>query len=559
MNKQKLAEYWKTRNENLFLNGEQDVLVQTNRIKKLYQQALKQIETQINVYYGKYASENGISMEESRKLLTKSELKDFKNDISGFIDYAKNHKLDDDYIKNLRIMQYRAKLSRVEELKAKINFEVQRLKGKVVDETTDILSDTYTEGYYNTIFNNQKLFGFGTDFVGLNARAVQKAILTPYMEENYKDVYWRNNKNLELILNQQIPQGILLGYNPKKVASIAETKLKTDYNKTVRLVRTEYNLILNDSIAAGYKACGIEKYELLATLDSRTSEICQELDGMVVDLNKKEVGINYPPFHPNCRTTTVPYFEPDEIDEEYGIGTRIAKGEDGKYYKVPANTTYKEWSDNLVTDKKGNTTFKSDKVIKKATSDVNEWKNSLSQPEIDALQNYSWKEYGDTSVANFEDINKYLRSGEVSKVGEQVIKNSINYLDSAIDKFKLDKDLIVYRGVDTPSLIEQAIGEKKYTRNLDGLNMYLKNKTLENKAFTSTSLSQKEAAEFGLGYNTAVLRINVPKGTRGAYIDQVSRISREKEFLLGRNTKFNIKSIRLDSKLEKFVINCDLI
>ena len=89
--------------------------------------------------------------------------------------------------------------------------------------------------------------------------------------------------------------------------------------------------------------------------------------------------------------------------------------------------------------------------------------------------------------------------------------------------------------------------------------MYLKNATLENKAFTSTSVSKQEAANFGLGSSTAVMRINVPKGTKGAYIDKVSKISREKEFLLGRDTKFKIKNIRMDDRLERWIINCDLV
>jgi uncharacterized protein with gpF-like domain len=47
-------------------------------------------------------------------------------------------------------------------------------------------------------------------------------------------------------------------------------------------------------------------------LDSRTSEICRELNGKRFKLSEAEVGVNYPPMHPNCRSTTQLV-----LDEEY--------------------------------------------------------------------------------------------------------------------------------------------------------------------------------------------------------------------------------------------------
>lgn len=84
----------------------------------------------------------------------------------------------------------------------------------------------------------------------------------------------------------------------------------------------------------------VERYEILATLDSRTSEICRSLDGKVFAMKDYEVGVTAPPFHPYCRTTTVPYF-----DDEFTVGEeRVARDEGtGKTYYVPGDMTYKEW------------------------------------------------------------------------------------------------------------------------------------------------------------------------------------------------------------------------
>lgn len=51
-------------------------------------------------------------------------------------------------------------------------------------------------------------------------------------------------------------------------------------------------------------------------MDNLTSEICSELDGKVFDTKDAQVDKNYPPMHPNCRSTTIPYTGDDRVSEE---------------------------------------------------------------------------------------------------------------------------------------------------------------------------------------------------------------------------------------------------
>lgn len=337
-------EYWVKRNEKVFLAGEKDALQVATDLQKNYNQAIRNIENEINIFYGKYATTAQLDMNEVKKLLNKSELKSFKEYLDDMIAYSKKAGMTKQYINDLKLLRIKLRVSRLEELKTKMNFEIEKLSHEVDNKVGNMIGKTYEKAYYKTIYNIQKFTALDFSFTELNLKAIEKAISTKYMAENYSQVLWRNKESLKLILNQQIPQGIILGYNPKKVASIASKKLDTNYKSTVRLVRTEYNLILNDAVAKGYKEAGIEKYQLLATLDSRTSDICISMDGQIFELAKSEVGVNYPPFHPNCRTTTIPYFEPDEFDE---AGQRIARDEQGRNYYVPGSLTYKEWYEHL--------------------------------------------------------------------------------------------------------------------------------------------------------------------------------------------------------------------
>ena len=313
---EKQIEYWQTRAENNFLAGEKDAFDVAKDLKSLYNNAVKEINEKIEVFYGKYTEETGLSLEEAKQLLNKSELKDFKHYLNECIKYKKENDIP---TKQYELLKLKTKISRLDELETQIQFELDKLTNASKDEIQELLYNTYEEGYYKTIFDKEQFVGHSSPFSGLNKQAIGKAVDKKYLGENYSSLIWKNQNKLMTILNQEIPRGITLGYNPRKLAAevISKRVDKQAYNNTVRLIRTEYSKILNDATLSGYKASRIHQYKLLVTLDNRTSEICQLLDEMdeVYEIDEAETGVNYPPFHPNCRTTTVPYFEPDEIDD----------------------------------------------------------------------------------------------------------------------------------------------------------------------------------------------------------------------------------------------------
>ena len=87
-----------------------------------------------------------------------------------------------------------------------------------------------------------------------------------------------------------------------------------------------------------YKELDIDKYEFVATLDTHTSAICQKMDGKIFETLKAVAGVNLPAMHPNCRSTTIPYFGEDNVPS-----IRFARDKDGKRITVPASMKYPEW------------------------------------------------------------------------------------------------------------------------------------------------------------------------------------------------------------------------
>ena len=131
---------------------------------------------------------------------------------------------------------------------------------------------------------------------------------------------------------------IIQGKGVKETSKALSKRLDADLKNCVRLIHTEHAYFMESASEKAYEELGIEKYQILATLDNRTSPICQKLDGEVFNVKDAVVGVNMPPFHwhPRCRTTTIPYIENNN-------STRFARDDKGKRIEVNSSMTYKEW------------------------------------------------------------------------------------------------------------------------------------------------------------------------------------------------------------------------
>lgn len=107
---------------------------------------------------------------------------------------------------------------------------------------------------------------------------------------------------------------------------------------------TEQAVISSVAQKDAFNDLDVEKFEIVATLDSYTSDIYREMDGKHFPMKDFQPGITKPPFHVWCRSTTVPYF-----DDKWGrSGERAARGEDGKTYYVHTDMTYPKWEKAMV-------------------------------------------------------------------------------------------------------------------------------------------------------------------------------------------------------------------
>ena len=224
-----------------------------------------------------------------------------------------------------------------------------------------------TDPSQTNIFTNQKFteddfVKFGSGKFELTAR--QGAAVTLPNGQNVEKAFRGIAASSQEKLSLAIRSGVFSGETTQQIARRLVGKLNFDQPGTVKqiaaaggevtklanyqlqtIIRTSINQVQNQASQAVYAANSkvAPKYEYVATLDSKTSPICQRLDGKKFEYNKGPT----PPQHFNCRSTTVPVVDFNGLQKKYprlekppktALDTRpSATG------RVPQNVSYGDW------------------------------------------------------------------------------------------------------------------------------------------------------------------------------------------------------------------------
>ena len=230
-------------------------------------------------------------------------------------------------------------ISRLMVLKRYIRKQTNTIKQYQQTHMERLLINTSALAYNKTIFNISKNIGFVIDFQKMPQKKINKLLHHNWLGSNFYKRIQNNCGKLQDKVESVLTDGILRG---KSIDYMAEELTKiSHYGKKAseQLVRTEASHFNNQFELEAYKELDIEQYVFLATLDSKTSTACRDLDGKVFPLNKAEEGVNFPPMHPRCRSTTIMYYDQDTLTNL----KRRAKTKNGKKIVLDKFVTYREW------------------------------------------------------------------------------------------------------------------------------------------------------------------------------------------------------------------------
>lgn len=337
----KSAEYWQKRAEQVGDLQHAKAGQYTRTLYKEYERAKRAIQRDIDVFHGRYASNNGVSLAEAKKQLTAGDLKEFKMSLEEFIDKAKNNK-DGKWTKMLNNAYYRTRVSRLEALELQITNQIRLLAHGQEQGLNDLLGGVYEDTYYRSIYEIQKGVGIGVSFAKLDTETIECAIKTPWLGGNFSSRVWGNADKLAAQLPTTLAQSFASGRSTAQTSVLIAKRMDVSFSAAEALINTETAYIVTEATFDGYRESGVVKrYQYVATLSERTCKVCGAMDGRTFKLSEKMIGINASPLHTRCRCTSVAAFSDYE-----DVGQRIAN-EDKAYY-VDGDMTFKQWKKEYV-------------------------------------------------------------------------------------------------------------------------------------------------------------------------------------------------------------------
>ena len=295
--------YWLKRSEELdkvATKVEKEVM---KELSALYRDAFRSIEKDVNDFVMKYAVDHKLDYATVTQMLTPIDLAEYNQKIEEL--YAMYRDTGSEYIKiEIDRLNARAKITRLQALQDAINVELTKVTHEYQMTLEDTLIGLFTEQYKEV----SELLGIMAPVI--NREAIKTIIEYPYAGKMFSDRIWDNKDALVKHIKQNLTAGIIRGDSIQKMSRQLKKDLNVLYYQAERLVRTETNYAMNQGHLKGYADSGVvEKYEFLAAIDSRTSKLCKNQNGKVYKLSDATVGVNYPPLHPNCRSTVIPVLE----------------------------------------------------------------------------------------------------------------------------------------------------------------------------------------------------------------------------------------------------------
>lgn len=425
------ADYWEQRaiKDKKFATNKTEEYI-NSRLTKAYSKVSKELEEEISELYKKLDKSRALLSQSKEKLLTSSEASEIK-ELLKLLEKEKAKLLEaaelpEEIVKNieenielieesLKLKSTNGYITHLELMNERINSLALSVANENQINMYGFLSSQYKDNYFRGVFRVQQGIGFGKDFISPNPKVVQGIIMKKFAGSSFSKRIWKDANKLATTLKDTLTNGLIRGESIDQMTKRLLTRIDASKSHARTLIRTESARIYEEATKESYKECGIEKYIFLATLDRKTSLICQELDMKSFPLDKAKAGENYPPMHPNCRSTTMADTKPLK---------RLARGSDGKNYTVDGNLSYKEWYEGLSSDEQGRMKLenKKDANKKKDKEEYNELKKYVQKKKMSFNEFLNIKYNDDKTKYNemkviiptIEDFKERLKNGEVN-------------------------------------------------------------------------------------------------------------------------------------------------
>lgn len=306
-------------------------------LAKYYIAASRHLQSEQNAILRRFALTHHMTIKEAEELI--SSLKD-PSSIKELIKALKKDPKNAELVREFEAHSARARIMRLNSLQSQVTYTTGQIQVLLNKKAQKLFVNLAKSAYYNTMFDAMQRAGYGFNVKMLDEKRIKRVMDRSWAGSGFSKRLWGNTKALEDAVKKEIMVNLLTGRPLIKASQAINEEFGKGYNNARRLIRTESAYITNQMTLEGYKDLEADKYIYVAILDLKTSEVCRSLDKKRFLVSSAKVGVNYPPMHPWCRSTTIPWM-PDSLLKN--MKQRALDPRTGKHVLVPGDMTYEQW------------------------------------------------------------------------------------------------------------------------------------------------------------------------------------------------------------------------
>lgn len=298
------ARYWRDREDEALKHYITDEQEYQRRLTRIYTNMLDGVQNEINAFYGRYASKEGITIAEARRRVSQADIAAYERKAAR---YVAERNFSPQANEEMRLYNLMMKVNRLEMLKANIGLEL--IAGH--DEL-----ETFMEGILRgrTMEELERQAGILGKTIHNNAKRADAIVNASFQNATFSDRIWMYQDMLRADLSTLLQSGLIQGKNPRELAKKLEQRFNVSASNAERLMRTELARVQTEAQKQSFKRNGFTMYQFICNHNGNTCSICQGLNGQHFKVEDMLPAENAPPMHPNCRCSTAAYEDSAEYD-----------------------------------------------------------------------------------------------------------------------------------------------------------------------------------------------------------------------------------------------------
>lgn len=291
--------YWRERANEIIAEEDKSDNEIIKDIERIVKEMNDDIEQEILKFYAKYATSEGISLQEAKKKIDAFDVRAFQNKAKR---YVEEKDFSDKANKELKQYNTAMYVSREKLLKMQLGLIITYAYARLETQMYNYMESSY----YRSLQQQAGILG---ESLRVSLSDVKTIILTPFHGSKWSTRHWEDMKLVRKHVQRTASHVILRGRHPNEfVKDMRKDTGNTTYEikrllltetARVQVLATKHHMLENNGKDA--------EYEYVAKLDSKTTKICRGLDGKVFKVKDMTPGVNAPPMHPFCRSAVVPH------------------------------------------------------------------------------------------------------------------------------------------------------------------------------------------------------------------------------------------------------------